>query len=654
MTYTLFSSKFDCHNKEFSLIFHLFRNGGSKYNMKTLDFKSTFSQVELINEKLWTLVKKGEFRKFANQLSKETEEEIIKEIFSWFTKIFLSTHNSQEKLVARPLLTTQSEWQLGREFLWLYVYAFQILDYFSYLPQNHNQMIEKLKLLNQSSDSGEIKKTEDLFDSLKNINNFFFSDKELFDNISKKILNHLDYVPQNKTKTENRFWKESVFLLLGYAQTLFRKNDLEETKKILFKLKTFVETNLATESSPSYSTKANVYSELAKVFRKTGDIFKAERFYYQAADNFLKKALNPKFETNEYKELNLQFQARRVAQLYLFGIYRINSMKSDITHAESNLLVSKLLLQFSKDEVGEQYEKLALAIISRIKAGNDPNKLKVAANNLEEARNGFILLGHQRFVAKSSFELAIVNYLLNDNDRAELFLKEAEVSNDPNELHKTTNFQILQSHIERSRGQLRTSFNLGLEALNASYKSGNKIARIDAHLAVAESAFMLEVNTGMSVTNETSEKHFQAALDLIQEKDNFLNPKLLGIAYLGLSKSYALVGFEAKAQHFFQEYTKISHLIEHRFVHEVLEQNTRNYLERLIDNFVIPADSDLDYFENLKALKKWLYHKAHKRSLKKQDVADTLGVSRQTLLDWEKEFTKSKQKVSAKNRKKVE
>ena len=396
-----------------------------------------------------------------------------------------------------------------------------------------------------------------------------------------------------------------------------------------------------------YATKAMIYSELAKCHRNLGDLRNAEKEYYISNKYILKKSQyhikDPKIENS-----SLNYLFRRTAQVYCYGLNYINAAKSDIKRCEANLLISELLMSGQEGDLTTSlFIDFSKAVIKRIKAGTNNLKLIRAKKHIETVKNELIKLQHEQLIARCNWELAILFHLLRDFDASESHIKMVERFNmgrnksfeSKDSFRAKTNICILRSHIEREKFQLKKSKDLADKAYEFAEKSTNRIAKIDAHICRAETAYVIERHASISLQNGDDIDAFKEFLTSLKENKGINNVKINAICFLGLCKVAVLRNKIEEAKQYWEMFKRIEDSIEHQFILDHLKKITLEQYKNLFENFIIPGNiEDFEYKKHLTALKRWFYKKAHRPNQSKKELAKALGISRQTIYEWEKEF----------------
>jgi DNA-binding XRE family transcriptional regulator len=142
------------------------------------------------------------------------------------------------------------------------------------------------------------------------------------------------------------------------------------------------------------------------------------------------------------------------------------------------------------------------------------------------------------------------------------------------------------------------------------------------------------------------------------------NPRIEALCHLNLAYSYALEHEGREARAHFKQWEEMSREVEDGRVHDVATDVARA-IGKLSSDFIVEKialddpklprrkiDTDnsdlqrrLNYKTHLRHLQKFLVREARELSEEKQDIAKLLGISRQTLFQWENEW-KSENKKS--------
>lgn len=587
--------------------------------------KDEIEKLSKLNSKAKELVKEGKFRTLSDVLV-----EIKKNVEICDTD---SIGNPKPQI-----------WIIEREILRYKLLVYQHLNYFDSISggwKEENATDEAIGAVH-----GDNISLKTLFKNLNYLRRSEIIDEKKISDEGMKALSLIDRegresreVWEHKSPEEKKLWQERVWVVLGHCLELFRQNFLEATISNLERMNRFVFDKLSSKDFPCYATKATLLAELAKAYRRNGDYKKAEKLYFTSIKHYLDKTRHPKDNDREYQRNALKYQFRRVAQLFSYGLQQIHASRSDINRCEANLLIAELLLSGkNEDEITPRYVQLSRGIIKRIKSGTSKEGLAEAKQEISEVRKYFDLLAHKRMLIKCDWELAIIHHLLEEHESAENIVADIESHYLPiGDYRALANIYILRSHIQRTKGQLIDSLSCAKKGLEYAEKSKNRIARKDAHIALAESAFIMEKHTKRKLDIDAYVE-FERVLKINEKHEN---RKIDVISYLGLCKVAAFRGDKVNADKYWEKYKLNKNSIEHAFVTDVLEADAVSEINRLNADFVISgriSNLELNYDHYQFQLKKWLYEKAKKPNQSKDELAKTLGVSRQTIREWEKKF----------------
>lgn len=624
--------------------------------METISVETIQKRINLLmdlNIGAKNLVKRGEFRLLSEKL-----EEIIDnpKINIFFEKNFRLYGENYEKLERNDKL------RLEYEILRYKVFVFQHLAYYDALTQKKTISLD----VSVNIMEDEKKDLQKLFDRL---NKFNGKDKintdpiVTKDSIEKEARLAYDEICRNvdtkiswesKDEIEKKVWQEKVWLVLCYINEQFHLDKFDECLTKLEKIKHFIFEKISDEETTSknnpffcFTTKATILSLMANCQSMKGQLREAEANYYEAIRLYTCKAKNPKDTNGENKEVrlhnNIKFQFRRTAQIFIYGMLRVNAKKSNIDRCKANLLITELLLTEQKEDettwLALEFSKL---VIKRIEAGFNIILLKDIRKQLLFVKAKVELLSHRPLLAEVNFELAIINHLLKNWDIAESLLKEVEEYYDEDLYRMKANICILLSHINRSKGNFPKSIEFAKEGIRLSKMSNNIIAKMDAAICLAETCF--EYNKLGNEIVYDAYKFFERALALNEQMQS---PKIEAICFLGLCKVSAFRKDKDLAELFWDKYLMIKQFCQHKFIFDILEHKGKLELDSLNDNnlFIINSQSDeLNYDKNIEKLKLWSFSKAMENSLTDTDIAEKLGISRQSVITWKKSFGLDKKK----------
>lgn len=452
----------------------------------------------------------------------------------------------------------------------------------------------------------------------------------------KRIFNQLpEELTPSTTLTERKLIKERIRFCLSYAQSLYRKHKYEEAKEIIIKC------NVLCESLPDanqdffcFGTLAHIHYVLGRIFRQTNEYNLAEEhfatsinYYYQRADQRKKTYENDKERVSE--EIN--FVQQRVAILMVLGLAWINYTVGALKLARNNnILPARVLLSQSKDFIDTAYVNLMDGLIMRSLAGSDKKQLAPAIETIKKAYKVFKTFGQPRYIARAGYELSLAYTHMKDFDNADRYLQEVEkISQELNDVRWLCNAQIVRSRIEREhQHNYKQAAKFAAEALKSATLHKDTLCKIDAFIALGEA-------------NLEMEKYKEAREALIKALElNKKNPKIESVCNLLIAKTYALERNGKMAREHLANADALKQYVEHAYVHEL-----RTKVEHAIDNlnrdFVIASPlSKMDYkFQfQLKRLKQFLLEQARNKEKDLPKVAELLGISRQTVYQWQRDL----------------
>jgi hypothetical protein len=538
------------------------------------------------------------------------------------------------------------------------LFVFQHLSYYDALNEKKNTDAE----ISEVSDKEKIPLPE-LFKNLNKLNERKIVSLEDIESEAKSAYEKIRKNSETreswelKDEIEKKVWQEKVWLILCYLNEQFHLDKFDECLTKLERIKEFVFNKLSDEESSDkkkpffcFTTKATTLALIANCQAMKGQLREAESNYYDAIKHYTFKANNPKESNNDnesYKikrQDNIKFQFRRIAQIFIYGLLRINAKKSNIDRCKANLLITEVLITEQKeDETTLLVLEFSKLVIKRIEAGFNTTLLKKIIEDLHSVKTELVILSHRPLLAEVNFELAIINHLLKNWETCEFLLRDVENYYDEDLYRMKANISILRSHINRSKGNIPESIKDAEKAIDFSKMSNNIIAKMDAAICLAESCF--EYNKIGNTNKYDAYKLFERALTLNEQMQS---PKIEAICLLGLCKVSAFRKEKDLAELFYGKYLTIKQFCQHKFVFDSLEAKTKTELDTLNNSniFIINSQSDdLNYERNIEKLKQWSFSKALENSLTDTDIAEKLGISRQSVITWKKNFGFDKKKL---------
>lgn len=438
--------------------------------------------------------------------------------------------------------------------------------------------------------------------------------------------------------------EEKVRYCACRGNELKRSGKPEEAQRLLEWLLNFTEDRLKEEGvSGCYNAQADLTYYLGSVYRILEKHNLAEDMYTRSL-NLLYVQAQQHREGDSDDHL---FTMRKQAMAIGIGFGWINLTRGFLRRAENALATARSLLARSSDPVVPSYIELLYGTIRRCRAGTDPAKLQNAIDSLSLARAKFEEIGHQRYVARTCWELCLAYILLGDSVAARKHLDVVAGHAGQTKHPKwQTNVNIGWSRILRAEGDLSGALQQATLAIQSAKECKSSLPMVDAHITLGEITLLAaEDPEQKEVSYHSARSIFEEAHRIALESDPSegtdglpSNPKIAAVCKLRIAQCHAREGEVTKAKEHFAEWEALRANVEHEWVRE-LASRVKDEIDSLSSNFTIPINNKLkwDYAENVARLKQWLLAQALKEtSGDVNNAAELIGVGRGALYQWKR------------------
>lgn len=475
----------------------------------------------------------------------------------------------------------------------------------------------------------------------------------------KEIPSEID--PEMKFKDSREVVREKIRLSIDYVQTHFyRAHNYHDAQKIVIRCRDFVEKVLQKKGEFNcYGTLGQIYYVAGKIYRQQNDYGKAEECFSLAIENYYQRARakieqfkrTPGNSKQDCQRLDDDLALTRLKSgiSLALGIGWINYARGHLQQAlNTNINPARVLLLHARDELSSAYLDLIYSSIARALSKKDAAKLKKAIELAEGAYNVFSKNEHGQYMGRAAWELGLAHFYNGNLDVAEEWARKVEATAlESDDYRWVCNALILRGRIEHKRGQLdelhKVERYLRAEELASSARENAE----EHHQTLCEiNALMTRsaVRIDLERTVEARED-LGKALALNRESNssntgNTANPKVEALCYLYLSRSYAREGERFNANENFLKWKDLERDVEHIYVREIANE-VEQEIKSLKKDFVIKAGAvaDLDYRKWKKRLQLFLLQEAENSpDDEKKEIAERMGISRQTLLDWKRDL----------------
>lgn len=453
--------------------------------------------------------------------------------------------------------------------------------------------------------------------------------------------------------------REKVRLCIDYAQTHFyREHDYPMAQSAVFRCRNFVEQVLQKKGEFNcYGTLGQIYYVAGKIYRQQNDYGAAEDCFSLSIENYYHRAQSKieqlraganSWQRQRDVDDDLALTRLKAGISLALGIGWINYARGHLQQAlNTNINPARVLLLHARDELSSAYVDLIDSSITRALSNKDAAKLERAIELAQRAYRVFRENEHWRYVGRAAWELGLAHFYTGNLDEAEERAQKVEaIALQSNDQRWVCNALILRSRIEHKRGQLnepqRIETYLSAEELASSARRNANEQRqtlCEINALITRSAIRIDLGRAGEARED-----LEKALALNKKSNspkmgNTANPKVEALCYLYLSRSHARESERFKAHEYFLRWKGLERDVEHIYVRE-LAHEVEQEINRLKKDFVIKAgsDIDLDYKKLKKGLQRFLLQEAKSSPQEKQEIAERLGISRQTLLKWEREL----------------
>ena len=475
---------------------------------------------------------------------------------------------------------------------------------------------------------------------------------------------------------QRRILREQMRLVLDWADSYhYSRHEYEAAIELADKCARFVRERIYQEEEfPCRGTLGQIYRLKGNCYRRLERYGEAEAHFGKAIINYYLRAKMREVQASreidaleaarrvggqdiaqvvaeisrrqEKREADYQLVTRRVAMILSQGFGWIAYRKGQLSRAEySYLLPARLALLRSRSDAVRAYNRLIMAAVLRSKANSDESVVRKALEEAREAEETFRGYGHQLYVLRANFEMGLCHARLREFSLAqEQAAAVQEMAEEIKDVRWISNALVLQAMIAREVGKPQAAADLAAKALKTG--DGRPVLQVEAFLARAEARLAL----GQHVA---AREDLQQAEDLTAQTSRAVqadpNSNPIFHARLGLlrAKSWLGVGEIPKAQQALDEAKPFVAQVEH-FLLKRLLQEVEDELKTYGNIFSIRVDKNtsLSFQHYRPRLLEFLIQQATIRSKRKTkaDIAEILGVTRQTLLQWEQEVRESKEK----------
>lgn len=432
-------------------------------------------------------------------------------------------------------------------------------------------------------------------------------------------------VGPNFSTAERQLIREKVRFCLAHANELYRENHYEAAREKILGLYHFVIEELSDDYLPCFGTLAQLTYFLGKVHRQMAEYEKAEKWFAASIEYHYRRA------EKRNKPAEYIFSSYKAAVCLGLGIGWVNFTRGFLTRALYNITPALLILGNTADTLNTAYLNLIYGSIKRSQAGVEKKGLEEAIRIILQSFHTFREKGHQRYLARAAFELALAFNLTGDAEEAESKLEIVErIAEERDDYRWQSHALVVRSRVQRNMKRYEEALESAEKAFHKAERHQQRICKIDALIAKGEAKIAISDYAAARVDLEDALKLNDGIIRQFPPITESVNPKIYAVCHLYLARSYALEGNEQDAREFFQRWDKAG-TIEHMWVHHLAE-SVKQEIDELGTSFFIRASESLDYRNRVEELRKWLLAQAKLKepnNLTKR--AKLLGITRSRL-----------------------
>lgn len=454
-----------------------------------------------------------------------------------------------------------------------------------------------------------------------------------------QALDYLSSAP-NLAQEENRlFYRQQVWtaIHLGYVQ--YRDGDFEKAN-VTFAICEKAVAVLISLGYPCSGTMARLKYSQGLIHR--------ERFEYASAKQcftlcvkYSSAYLDGVLSAGSSQSVVAEFQ---IAKALALGLAWVHCAEGNLHLAIPLLLAAKTTLARNRHaELIHAYVDVIYCSVIRL-GSNDPQILNEAIKTLERSYAIFRRRHHESYGYRAAQELALA-YMqqcrtVRDRERTKDSQEKArsyvaQLSFDPRMRTQAIRY-LLESRIERDSNNPHRAKDYAQQALEVAQRAGiyGKAITVDAFLALGEADLQLG-------DPEKALGHFLEAFQL-----GFKNPAIAGRTLLFMAMAHAKAGRVRETLESWSQWQAIRPQIESAAVLD-LEIRAEKELEPIARDFVLRlSDKDLNK-DTIFDVKDFLMRWAKSKSETNKQAATLLGITTQTLYNWEKQCFKQKNKKAS-------
>jgi tetratricopeptide (TPR) repeat protein len=483
-----------------------------------------------------------------------------------------------------------------------------------------------------------------------------------------EIFKRLPDVVESATPLEEReLLREQIRFCLSWANAeYYRTHQYDKAQEVVSRIHRLVLHGLMNDTFPCFGTVGQISYYLGRIYRQMGRLDDAEENFAKAIEYYHRRAEQKKRQfAGDPRRIRLEvdFALHRSAICLGLGIGWVNYTRGHLSTAlHNNIIPARIVFLNTNDELNQASLNVILGAIKR--SAKNRKEIRSSIELIQKAYDVFASYGHRRYLAWAANGLSLAHFY--GQDFATAREKQSEMMKLAEELDdfgwQSTSL-TLRSRINSKLNDNRAAEEDASQAYDLADEHGQVVCKIDA--LIWRSWARLQLGRHADARADVSE-----ALELNRQQRaarrtaETANPRIEALCHLNLAYSYALEHEGRKARAHFKQWEEMSREVEDGRVHD-LATDVARAIGKLSSDFIVEKialddpklprrkiDTDnhdlqrrLNYKTHLRHLQKFLVGEARELSEEKQDIAKLLGISRQTLFQWENEW-KSENKKS--------
>jgi hypothetical protein len=402
----------------------------------------------------------------------------------------------------------------------------------------------------------------------------------------------LENCPQSIDKKDRKLFRERIRLSLIYSQALFyRRHKYDEFKEKIEVCQKVAKKIINKTDFPCWGTQAQLMYYYARAYRQSNEFDRAEECFAESINFHFNRIEQKREEYEKGPRLNsepylneISFSRYRSAISLGLGLGWVNFTKGHLASAlHNNIIPARVLLADTDDQINKAYLDILLGSIKRCRAGNNIAELREAIKIIEGAHEIFAKLKHDRYLARSAYELSLahlyLSYLYKKNedaakrseeiirarDRIDFVLKHSERVSD---WRWVANALIVQSRIERWEGYDKRAEELAVQAFNIADEHKQTLCIQDARLARGKAKIKLGDLEGAQ--EDFKKALLMNTLPSPRNPKTFepRNPRIEAVCCINLARLYVEKKDLRQAEEYFARGKNLLKDVEHVIIHE--------------------------------------------------------------------------------------